>query len=91
MVLGALLLPNSAGYAVRAPHALVYGDVGHSVTLDNEQTDTIVQTQRWYGGRNYVPPEGKAIVTVLFRVKGLRTTSYNPLYFDLEESGREEP
>lgn len=81
----ALLLSNSAAQAVRAP-PLVYGDVGHSVTLDNEQTDTVVQVQRWYGGRNYVPPAGKAIITVLFRVKGLRTTSFNPLYFDLEES-----
>jgi hypothetical protein len=60
------------------------GAVGQAVTLDNEQIHTVVKVQRWYGGGGFLPPAGKAAVTVDLRIQALQKTSYNALYYSLE-------
>ncbi len=67
----------------------VTGSVGQAVTLDNEQIHTVVRTERWYGGGSFLPPTGKAVVTVDVRVQALQKTSYNNLYYSLRGAQKE--
>lgn len=77
--------PTAPTTFLRTPHASqdVMGALGQDVTLDGEQVHTVVQVQRWYGGGYWMPPAGKAVVTVFIHIRGLQKTSYNGLYYSV--------
>jgi hypothetical protein len=89
MALASLTWAAPTGASGLQPHAGqdVTGVVGQGVTLDGEQVHTVVQVQRWYGGGYWLPPAGKAVVTVLIKIDGLQKTSYNALYYSVTTPG----
>ncbi len=64
--------------------------LGRSVTLAGEQVHTVVSAEQWHGSGLWVPKAGAVTVTVLVRVKALKKTSYNGLYYRLRDASGSE-
>lgn len=81
VALGMLALGGILGVpaATASPTQLdVTGAVGRPTTLDGEQVHTVLQVQRWYGGNDFAPKPGDAVVTVRVTIRALKENLLQP-------------
>lgn len=76
--------------AASAAQPQVTTSLGTSVTLAGEQVHTVVAAEQWYGSGLWIPKPGDISITVRVKVRAVKRTSTNPLYYTLRDRrGRE--
>lgn len=63
----------------------VKAKMGQAVTLDGEQVHTVIQAKRWAGDKYWHPKAGQTAIAVQVRIKALKKTSYNALYYAIKD------